>query len=79
MCLHHTFIMGRPSCWSRAVRGSGVETEVDGASSRPAPHTVLAAIAEAPLVQCPHPRWTDVASETPEAEVEVEPREERRK
>lgn len=75
MCPYYTFIMERPSCWSRAAQGSGVETEVDGASSFPAPHTVLAAIAEAPSVWCPHPRWTDIASGTPETEVEGKPRE----
>lgn len=46
-------------------------TEVDGASSRPAPHTALAAIAEAPQGRPSHSRWTDKTAGTP-GEMEME-------
>ncbi len=62
--------MGRPSCWSRAAWGAGVGTEDDGASSHPAPHTALASIAGAPRGPHSHPRWTDVTSGTPGAQME---------
>lgn len=45
-------------------------TEVGGASSHSAPHTAIAAIAEALQGQRSHPRWTDVAAGTPGAEKE---------
>lgn len=60
--------MERPSYWSRAVWGAGVGTEVDGASSRSAPHTAIAAIAEAPRGQRSHLCWADVAAGKPVAE-----------
>lgn len=57
--------MERPSCWSTAVWGAGVGTEVGVASSSPAPHTVFAAIAEAPQEQHTHPCQTNGAAGTP--------------
>lgn len=62
--------MERPSCWPRAAWGAEVGNEVDDAYIHPAPHTVLAAIVEAPPVQRSHPRWTDVAAGTPGREME---------
>lgn len=56
--------MEGPSCWSRAVWGAGVGTEVGGASSHSAPHTAIAAIAEALQERHSHPRWTDAAAGT---------------
>lgn len=73
MCLRHTpSITERPSCWSRAAWGAGVETEAGGASSRPAPHTALASIAGAPRGPCSRARWTDVSAGAPEAAAEEE-------
>lgn len=60
---------------SRAAWGAGVKTEVDDGSSHPAPHTALAATAKGPLGRCSHPRWTDVAAGTPEAEIDEERKE----
>lgn len=69
---HTTFVMERPSCWSRAAWGARAGTEVDGASSRPAPHTALAAIAGAPRGWYSHSRWTDVTAGTAGAGMEEE-------
>lgn len=41
-----------------------------GASSHSAPHTAIAAIAEALQGRRSHPRWTDVAAGTPGAQKE---------
>ena len=65
--LHITSVMERPSCWSRAACGAGGGSEVGGASSHPAPHTELVAIAEDPQGWHSHPRWTDVTAGTPGA------------
>lgn len=66
--------MERPSCWSRAVWEAGVGTEVDGASSHPAPHTAHAALAEAPQGRHSDPRWTDVTAGKPVAEMKEKTR-----
>lgn len=65
-----TSITEGPSCWSRAVWGVRMATEMDSASSPPAPHTALASIAGAPRGQHPQPHWTDVTTGTPGADME---------
>lgn len=61
-------VIERLSFWSRPAWGVGVKTEAGGACSRSAPHTALAASAEAPWGRHSHPCWTDVVAGTPKAE-----------
>lgn len=55
-------LKGRPSFWSKAVWGAVVGTEVAAAYNYSAPHTALAAIAEAPCGWHSHLCWSDVGA-----------------